>query len=1096
MYRINCIAIAFALTLGRAAAEIPPIGTDTGDGYKVAALWTFHYHSQARNEERAIGGPMRSLDAPLNYEKEIKGEANVTEEVNKSTGQIRAVIRNGKWSTKVLWLHYTDKYGTHINAGDDAEEKGELKHAAIGYGYDEKLKKPTVHFAITSNEGVEARKFKVPYHPLDEKGFDVTVSSKMDTADFISGVSGGCDVPFTASYLYKRKRTPEDGSSIPYTEIVIERTPREIEAEIKPADDYKNWVPSLDGAAAFEARIVNPPGLRADQWQFSLTDVSTLAGVCNNANIDDFPALAAQWQNSIGKNSPDLLFDFRRYGKTDKNFQAISKPWKELCTARPTAGVSVAVSCLDWGAHGRISAKAIVDGQPVEAICRETKENFIRIPWASNDGDDNKMAAAAKTWRGDKKYYRRDPNSDDDEAPTGKAACKGDGLIVFDEYRGFYVRSGGVDAAAQFIRLDPDHKDLFIYMFRTTAQLLGRHVPDFEKASALDVHRVGDDHLLRFVDFDSRVIDFNSEHPKQHGLYLAVGDLVNGHGGESILGPPVSVQSVTIDWKQSTKCDSYSPNYAKATVVHELGHAVGIDHHGKAQYQTSKGETVAQEGGEYSGDTNCAMKYVGASFYVHRSAGPVTLATLLSGPTLYPYDPKHIEKNGLIFCRSAHGTGLNDKGDPDWQCGDADLGNCAAQIVVNDQCAGGPGGKSGRNLPDNPRQRSLPHDASERTASDAQERAHVSFELTAGSGREKEIVPGEAAIFEVILSGLPSDSAALEVGSSAKAWTEQIEFFVADKDGKFIPAPLKIRPAGKARRVVLAGATPEIHEESSPRLRLSPNEQISASFALDAEASATMQPGTMRLFSGITPVGKTERVISNSVELVIRKPDTLAPDEQTHLDARRIFSQAQLAFAEGHFAEAEGLARKILPLMPDSAEEIHLLLARALEEQNKLKEAYDEYQASLASHRPTPGVIDEPPYVTIFTLRALEKKLGIERKPVVATVDMFFSHELYAETAGGKAKQPFPKTMTRLGFNWKSALPIGADLLGVRWVAEDVSGVEKNHVVASSKSESDKREGEFSLTKPTAGFPPGQYRVEIWQGGKMIYSEKFEVKPD
>jgi hypothetical protein len=34
------------------------------------------------------------------------------------------------------------------------------------------------------------------------------------------------------------------------------------------------------------------------------------------------------------------------------------------------------------------------------------------------------------------------------------------------------------------------------------------------------------------------------------------------------------------------------------------------------------------------------------------------------------------------------------------------------------------------------------------------------------------------------------------------------------------------------------------------------------------------------------------------------------------------------------------------------------------------------------------------------------------------------------------------------------------------------------------------------LKKPAAGFPPGRYRIELWQSGKMIYSEKFEIKPD
>ena len=66
----------------------------------------------------------------------------------------------------------------------------------------------------------------------------------------------------------------------------------------------------------------------------------------------------------------------------------------------------------------------------------------------------------------------------------------------------------------------------------------------------------------------------------------------------------------------------------------------------------------------------------------------------------------------------------------------------------------------------------------------------------------------------------------------------------------------------------------------------------------------------------------------------------------------------------------------------------------------------------------------------------------------------------------------------------------------IRWIAADVAGVEKNHVIATAKSEPDKNEGEFTLKKPTAGFPPGQYRIEIWQPGKMISSEEFQIKPD
>jgi hypothetical protein len=115
---------------------------------------------------------------------------------------------------------------------------------------------------------------------------------------------------------------------------------------------------------------------------------------------------------------------------------------------------------------------------------------------------------------------------------------------------------------------------------------------------------------------------------------------------------------------------------------------------------------------------------------------------------------------------------------------------------------------------------------------------------------------------------------------------------------------------------------------------------------------------------------------------------------------------------------------------------------------------------------------------------------------ILAATDPLSRHDLTAETASGEAKPPFPASVSALHFHWEKKGGAPPDPLEVRWIAENVRGAEKNHLIVTSKSESDKTEGEFNLKKPTAGFPPGQYRVEIWQSGKMIYSEKFEIKGD
>ena len=108
--------------------------------------------------------------------------------------------------------------------------------------------------------------------------------------------------------------------------------------------------------------------------------------------------------------------------------------------------------------------------------------------------------------------------------------------------------------------------------------------------------------------------------------------------------------------------------------------------------------------------------------------------------------------------------------------------------------------------------------------------------------------------------------------------------------------------------------------------------------------------------------------------------------------------------------------------------------------------------------------------------------------------DLLARHELVGEGVAGEVKPPLTSAITGLHLRWQKKPQLSQDPLGIRWIAEDAAGTEKNHLIATGKSEPDKNEGEFTLKKPTAGFPPGQYRIEIWQSVKMIYSEKFEIK--
>jgi tetratricopeptide (TPR) repeat protein len=230
---------------------------------------------------------------------------------------------------------------------------------------------------------------------------------------------------------------------------------------------------------------------------------------------------------------------------------------------------------------------------------------------------------------------------------------------------------------------------------------------------------------------------------------------------------------------------------------------------------------------------------------------------------------------------------------------------------------------------------------------------------------------------------------------------------------------------------------------------------------------------------------------STDAVLKVKPIKDLSPEEKGRMEVDRAMAEARIAFAAEKYADAEKIARDVITKKPDSFE-AHLILARSLSKQDKLREAYDEFGSALDLRRPTAGRVNEPPYAIIFEMQRIAAKLGI--KPEPPDIDeAFIRHDL---SATGQAVPPFSKSTEALLFKWELSPQTGPGPLGIRWIAEDVPGVEKNRVIATSKSETDKREGEFTLKKPTAGFPPGQYRVELWQAGKMIYSEKFEIKSE
>jgi hypothetical protein len=269
-------------------------------------------------------------------------------------------------------------------------------------------------------------------------------------------------------------------------------------------------------------------------------------------------------------------------------------------------------------------------------------------------------------------------------------------------------------------------------------------------------------HLIRsahYYDDDTRIVNFTmhmnpgegvrsarlTQERPQHGVLLTFGRLGSGRLGRSIgirdapgFGPPRNVSKVVVDLDAiKARFPSATESYVKLITHHELGHAVGIKHHGDGNLKgpivllnTSgcpQGMTsgmvggtqacavsgVALRGRQNSGNATCPMKYLQWNWYVPpgwslADRGPVTFwpgtFETPAARTLIAYEshqaPGGSGQGGPLrryrkdldtppqpayFCTASAGTGINALAGEQNHAGDSQhTPSCAAQLRVND----------------------------------------------------------------------------------------------------------------------------------------------------------------------------------------------------------------------------------------------------------------------------------------------------------------------------------------------------------------------------------------------------------------------------
>ncbi|WPB73003.1 hypothetical protein KYC5002_28550 [Archangium violaceum] len=399
----------------------------------------------------------------------------------------------------------------------------------------------------------------------------------------------------------------------------------EIKLVLEPADDYDTWTPSapsvdplldhedvppLGGIALsavrpprtrtatpvppglgnkthFRALLVGPPDVKAKNITFKLKS-SQVPGESNNWPLNPDPSPV-----------DDLVMEPAGGNPITITTSSLSDgDYKTLYTGQTPDGeyelAWVTVASQDWGAFGELRASAIRldNGSPLEAkvVRFDTSEeaSVLRIPKRAAD------SYIADVWKTAQNMAGKPDDDDTENIPLGDGN-KGDGLTLYEEYRGF-MENG------KHTRGNPLRKDYFLAVSEGFKGMAEGGIALFKNATGLIVHKLDKDEYVHAVDHtdfdpDNRVINFN-EAPggrrkvKQHLVMLTVNDVCTIPPGEKevkcmgthtwtpvtgTLGTPRLVSRVDIS--PNTLADS--PDQVAKDIAHELGHTVNIYHHGE-----------------------------------------------------------------------------------------------------------------------------------------------------------------------------------------------------------------------------------------------------------------------------------------------------------------------------------------------------------------------------------------------------------------------------------------------------------------------------------------------------------------------------------
>ncbi|MGJ5820289.1 hypothetical protein [Paludibaculum fermentans] len=466
----------------------------------------------------------------------------------------------------------------------------------------------------------------------------------------------------------------------------------EDEVIIVLTEEYKQFRPeAADGGGAgsglrLTARLQKKgggaPSAKATLFEWNFSQCSREPGFSLNAPLRDADV------------DPDLRFEAAaNFLVPDQDGQKGYTPPGQWETS------TAAISAHDWGAWGSIQVAAILpDGRRILGHLEgDPGQTDVRLPKRA-DGD-----LIAEIWRAQKGVGGVSDTSDDEADPVGDGTA-GDGLTLYEEYRGFTENGRHIEG-------NPFRKDYFIHNRAGGVYLAGIRL--FRRLSGLEVHfDMTADELSM-----GRVVNFNRtmgpHRVDQHGvvIFLFANNpgyaIASGGPGNPVKITGVFVPALTPPVKPGTA------SYFNSTLAHELFHACNVYHHGDGgdrdvtwrripgsdtvlekaggreqqisilredgtlinslMPETPLEVTLGMKDGPHCGEDDCVMRYDVSGGYIADTDASLR------------YRVK--EAAGMKLCSSTAGTGVNDANrTPQARYGPAAAGRgtCSSQILVND----------------------------------------------------------------------------------------------------------------------------------------------------------------------------------------------------------------------------------------------------------------------------------------------------------------------------------------------------------------------------------------------------------------------------